>query len=125
MNYIIIAAKVIIFISIINVWFVRFNKKTTYRGGDASSMKAEFATYGLTETMVYLIGALKVLSALSLFLSIWIPSLALPAAAVMAFLMLGAIFMHFKIKDSLIKSLPAFIFLFLSLLIISYSYYEG
>jgi hypothetical protein len=86
-------------------------------------MKAEFAAYGLSEPMVYLIGALKVLSALSLILSIWIPSLALPAASVMAFLMLGAIFMHFKIKDPLIKSLPAFIFLLLSLLIMSYSYY--
>ena len=122
MNYILIGAKVIIFISIINVWFFRFNKKTLFRGGDASSMKAEFAAYGLSETMMYLVGALKVLSALALLISIWAPQLAIPAAAIMAFLMLGAIFMHFKISDPLSKSLPAFIFLLLSLLILSYSF---
>lgn len=122
MNYILIGAKVIIFISIINVWFFRFNKKTLFRGGEASSMKAEFAAYGLSETMMYLVGALKVLSALGLLLSIWAPQLAIPAAAIMAILMLGAIFMHFKINDPLSKSLPAFIFLLLSLLILSYSF---
>ena len=122
MNYILIGAKVIIFISIINVWFFRFNKKTLFRGGDASSMKAEFAAYGLSETMMYLVGTLKVLSALGLLISIWAPQLAIPAAAIMAFLMLGAIFMHFKISDPLSKSLPAFIFLLLSLLILSYSF---
>lgn len=123
MDYILIVAKVIIFISIINVWFFRFNKKTLFRGGDASSMKAEFAAYGLSETMMYLVGALKVLSALGLILSIWVPQLAIPAAAIMAILMLGAIFMHFKISDPLTKSLPAFIFLLLSLLILSYAYF--
>ncbi len=123
MDYILIVAKVIIFISIINVWFFRFNKKTLFRGGDASSMKAEFAAYGLSETMMYLVGALKVLSAFGLILSIWVPQLAIPAAAIMAILMLGAIYMHFKISDPLTKSLPAFIFLLLSLLILSYAYF--
>ena len=61
MDFIIILAKVIIFVAIINVWFFRFNKKTKYRGGDASSMKAEFANYGLPESMVYIIGGLKVI----------------------------------------------------------------
>lgn len=121
MYYVIIAAKIIIFISIINVWFFRFNKKTPYRGGEASSMKAEFASYGLSETMVYIVGALKVLSALCILLSIWVPQLAIPAASVMAILMIGAIIMHLKIKDSLMKSLPAFIFLVLSLFIVSYA----
>jgi len=36
----------------------------------------------------------------------------------MAVLMLGAITMHIKVKDSLIKSLPAFTFLVLSLILI-------
>ncbi|MEH6511670.1 DoxX family protein [Maribacter arcticus] len=123
MNFIIIFAKVIIFLAIINVWFFRFNKKTKYRGGDASSMKAEFSNYGLSESMVYIIGGLKILSALSLVISIWIPQLELPAAILMAVLMLGAITMHLKIKDSFLKSLPATIFLLLSLLIISQAYF--
>jgi hypothetical protein len=122
MDLIIIFAKVIILIAIINVWFLRFNKKTKYRGGDASSMKAEFSIYGLPESMVYIIGGLKVLSALALILSIWFPQLALPAAAVMAILMVGAIIMHLRIKDDFIKSMPALLILLLSLLIINSSY---
>ena len=122
MDYISILAKVIIFISIINVWFFRFNKKTMYRGGDASSMKEEFAAYGLSESTMYFIGALKVLSALGLIVSIWVPVLTLPSAGLMAILMVGAILMHVKIKDSLKQSMPAAIFLLLSLFIISQSY---
>ena len=123
MDYIIIISKVIIFISIINVWFFRFNKQTMYRGGDSASMKEEFATYGLSESMVYIIGALKIISAFALFISIWIPNLEVPAALTMAVLMFGAILMHIKVKDSLLKSLPATIFLLLSLLIIGQAYY--
>tara|TARA_R110002051_G_scaffold279303_1_gene340753 strand:+ start:6821 stop:7198 length:378 start_codon:yes stop_codon:yes gene_type:complete len=122
MDFIIILAKVIIFVAIINVWFFRFNKKTKYRGGDASSMKAEFANYGLPESMVYIIGGLKVISAFGLVLSIWFPQFALPAAAAMAILMVGAIIMHLRIKDDFIKSIPALLFLLLSLLIINYSF---
>lgn len=118
MEYIIIAAKVVIFISIINVWFLRFNKKTPYRGGNATNMKEEFASYGLNESMVYIIGGLKVLSALALVISIWIPQIALPAASLMALLMVGAIVMHLKIKDDLSKSVPALSFLLLSILIL-------
>ncbi|NHF60479.1 DoxX family protein [Flavobacteriaceae bacterium TP-CH-4] len=122
MEYIIIAAKVIIFISIINVWFFRFNKPTEWRGGSANSMKEEFKTYGLSETMMYLVGGLKVLSAVLLLVSIWMPSLALYGAATMAVLMLGAIGMHLKISDPIKRSLPAFIFLVLSLLILAGHY---
>jgi phosphoglycerol transferase MdoB-like AlkP superfamily enzyme len=122
MNYIIIIAKVIIFISIINVWFFRFNKKTNYRGGNATSMKEEFAIYGLSKPTVYLIGALKVISALALIISIWKPTIEVPAALIMAILMFGAILMHVKIKDSLIKSLPAAMFLLLSLFIVIQAY---
>jgi hypothetical protein len=118
MEYVIIAIKVVIFISIINVWFVRFNKPTSWRGGEASSMKEEFKAYGLSETMMYVVGGLKVLSALALLASIWVPSLTLPAAGLMAVLMAGAIAMHLKINDPLKSSFPAFSFLVLSLVLI-------
>ncbi len=118
MYYVILAAKVIIFISIINVWFFRFNKQTPYRGKDAGSMKEEFQAYGLSETMMYLVGGLKVLSALALVVSIWVPSLALPAASVMALLMFVAIIMHLKVGDAAAKSFPALTFMILSVLII-------
>ncbi len=119
-KYLIIASKLIIFISIINVWFFRFKKSTPYRGQNAGSMPEEFKTYGLSSLIMYLVGGLKIFSALLLVFSIWYPNLAVPAASVMAVLMLGAIGMHIKVNDPLKKSVPALIFLLLSVLILFY-----
>jgi len=83
-------------------------------------MKEEFAAYGLSTSVMYAVGALKVLSATLLAASIWIPILTLPAAIVMALLMLGAIGMHLKIKDPMKRSFPAFSFLVLSLVLIAF-----
>lgn len=120
MNYLIIIFKVVLFISIINVWFFRFGKSTPWRGGNAISMPDEFALYGLSENTMLAVGGIKVLCAGLLVLSIWLPILAIPAAMAMALLMLGAIGMHFKIGDPIQRSLPAFIFFILSTAIILY-----
>ncbi|MEJ2161833.1 MAG: DoxX family protein [Robiginitalea sp.] len=117
MQDLVIVAKLILFVSIINVWFFRVKRGSRWRGGDAGSMREEFKVYGLSETMMYMIGALKVMAALALVLSIWLPMLTIPGAAAMGFLMAGAIWMHLKVGDSLSKSLPAFIFLLLSVFI--------
>lgn len=116
--YIDIILKVAIFITIINVWFIRFNKPTPYRGGDAKSMKEEFEVYGISKPFMYLIGALKVILATTLLLSIWYPELSIPSALGMAVLMLGAIAMHFKANDPSIRSFPALSILIACILII-------
>ncbi|GMN10195.1 hypothetical protein MTsPCn9_13900 [Croceitalea sp. MTPC9] len=121
MEYLIIGIKILIFISIINVWFLRFNKTTPWRGSDAQSMKDEFQAYGLSTAAMYLVGGLKVISALLLIVSIWIPMLTIYAAGALAILMLGAIIMHIKVNDPLKKSFPAFSFLVLSLLLVANS----
>ena len=121
MEYVIIIIKVFIFLSIVNVWFLRFNRQTPWRGGQAASMKEEFKTYGLSETVMYTVGGLKVIAAALLLISIWVPSLTLPAAGTMAVLMAGAISMHLKVKDPLQKSFPAFTFLVLSVILILYT----
>lgn len=121
MEYLISAIKLFIFVSIFNVWFIRFNKSTSWRGGEASSMREEFKNYGLSETVMYVVGGLKVLSALALLLSIWMPVLTSPAAALMAVLMAGAIAMHIKINDPLRSSFPAFSFLVLSFILIAFN----
>jgi hypothetical protein len=120
MEIVVIIFKIIIFVSIINVWFFRFNKKTPWRAKSAGSMEEEFSTYGLSRTTMFLVGGLKVLSAILILASIWLPDLAVSAAGVMAILMLGAIVMHLKVRDTLKKSAPALFFLVLSLLIIFY-----
>lgn len=121
-NYLLIAIKAFIFISIINVWFFRFSKPTPWRGKDAGSMQDEFKAYGLSQAMMYLVGGLKVLCAIGLLASVWYPDLAMPSAIGMAVLMLGAIAMHLKVKDPLKKSFPAFSFLVLSLVVLGFEY---
>ncbi len=117
-EYLSIFLKVIIFATIFNVWFFRFNKPTRYRGGDAKSMKEEFEIYGFSNTAMYIIGAIKVILASGLLLSIWYPLLAIPMAAGMGIFMLGAIAMHFKANDPSIRSYPAFALLICCILII-------
>lgn len=114
-EYVKIAAQIVIAISIYNVWFFRFNKPTRYRGSDAQSMKDEFASYGLPDYFVWVIGFSKVTLATLLLIGIYFNSLVFPASVGMALLMVGAIAMHVKVKDDIIKSLPATIFLILSL----------
>jgi hypothetical protein len=53
-----------------------------------------------------------------LILGIWFPSLIDISAFLMGCLMIGAIGFHIKINDPLIKSLPAFIMLTLSTILI-------
>ena len=118
--YLIILVKAFIFISIVNVWFFRFGKPTSWRAENANSMKEEFNAYGLSESVMYAIGGLKVLFALGILLSIWYDNLAIPSAIGMVLLMLGAIIMHLKISDPLKKSFPALSFLILSGIIIIY-----
>ena len=122
MNWIPIAIQLVIALSIYNVWILRVNKPTSWRGGKAQNMKEEFATYGLPVWFMIFIGALKIIFATMLIAGIWLPELVRPAAVGMALLMLGAITMHFKVKDPLVKSLPSFTFLVLSLILV-YVYY--
>ena len=116
-DYFKIAAQIVIAVSIYNVWFLRFNKPTIYRGKDAQNIREEFISYGLPDALVWIVGALKVVFATMLVIGIYYQPLIFPAAVGMATLMLGAIIMHLKVKDQPIKSLPAAIFLILSLTI--------
>lgn len=107
MKYLKQILMIVVSFVVINVWLFRFNKATIYRGGEASNMIEEFAVYGLSETIVYVVGALKVLAALGLLAGLIYKKAILPSAALMAALMIGAIVMHLKVGDEAIKFLPA------------------
>jgi hypothetical protein len=117
MEYVIIAIKAIVGLSILNVWLLRGSKSTQWRGGDASSLREEFEAYGLPAWFMYTVGTLKVILAVLLLASIFYPGLEAIAAYGIAILMLGAVSMHVKIGDPIKKSFPAFTFLVLSLII--------
>lgn len=107
MNALLITVQIVIALGIVNVWLVRFRKPTAYRGGSARNMKEEFEAYGLSESSMRVIGALKLALATLLVAGIWVPSLVLPAAIGMAALMLGAVGMHVKVKDPVVRAVPA------------------
>lgn len=103
----IIVMQLVIALGIVNVWTLRLGQTTAWRGGNARTMKEEFAVYGLPMWFMGLIGFLKLLFATMLVAGIWIAPLTRPAAIGMAVLMLGAVTMHLKVKDPARKSLPA------------------
>lgn len=110
--------QVIIAIGIVNVWLLRVNKSTPYRGGEATNMAEEFEAYGLPEWMMKATGGVKLLFAALLIAGIWYTEVAVVAAVGMALLMVGAIAMHLRVKDPLQKSMPAFGMLVMSAIVV-------
>lgn len=94
-------------LGLLNVWLLRSASATSYRGGSAQSLKEEFNAYGLPEAAFYVVGTLKVGAAIALLIGIWVPTLVQPAASLVAVLMVGAVSMHVKVGDPIVKSVPA------------------
>ena len=111
-----IILKLIIGFGLLNVWLRRFNISTPYRGGDAQNMHEEFKNYGLPVNFMYLIGSFKVILAVILISSIFLnlSKIVYLGVLMLAFVMVGSILMHLKIKDPLEKSGPAILMLLMS-----------
>lgn len=99
--------QVIVGLGLLNVWLVRARSATAYRGGEAQSLREEFAVYGLPEWTFYLVGGLKIVAGVLFIVGVWVPGLVRLPAAVVAALMVGALAMHAKAKDPVSKFLPA------------------
>jgi hypothetical protein len=117
MQTIVMVFQVVVALGLLNVWLLRFNQSTAYRGGSARSMPEEFATYGLPPWLTYIVGALKIGAAIALIAGLWLPAFVFPAALLVSLLMLGALAMHLKVNDPLKKSVPALLVLVLCLVI--------
>ncbi len=114
MKILLSAVQIIVALGLVNVWVLRFGRKTSYRGGSSENLPGEFAVYGLPRWSVWFVGALK-LSCAALFVAgLWLPKAVAPAAGVLVGLMLGALLMHLKVRDPLIRSLPATLMLGMS-----------
>lgn len=106
-QYLLIALQLGVALGILNVWLLRPGRPTSFRGGGAKNLTGEFAAYGLPFWFMCVIGVLKVSLAMALIAAIWFHAVAQPAALGLGLLMLGALFMHLKVKDPIRKSLPA------------------
>jgi len=121
MDLIVMAIQIIIALAIFNVWILRYGKATSWRGGNAKNMKEEFKVYGLPSWFVGVVGSLKTLFAIMLIAGLFYPGLTNIAAMGIATLMLGALAMHFKVKDPVLKSLPSFTLMLLSVITIYFN----
>lgn len=118
MNTISLIFQIIIPLGIFNVWLLRTGKVTLYRGGNAQSLKEEFMIYGLPDWAFYVVGGLKLLAAITLLLGFFISRLIFPGALLMSALMVGALAMHLKVRDPMVKSLPASLMLLMCLVLL-------
>jgi uncharacterized membrane protein YphA (DoxX/SURF4 family) len=106
--------QVIVGVGLLNVWLLRRDSATAYRGGEAKNLKEEFATYGLPAPMFYIVGGLKIICGVLLLVGLGFRAVVLPAAAVVVVLMLGAVAMHLKVGDAVSKYVPAALMLAMS-----------
>ena len=109
----------IVSIVVLSAWSFQLNRPSVFRGGTSSNMSEEFAAYGLTDSIMIIVGIFKVTLAILLLIGgLKFPKLIKPAAAGMALFMLGAVYFHVSIGDGIIPTLPSALML-LSCLILT------
>ena len=113
-----IICQIVIALGIFNVWVLRRDRATAYRPAGAENLRDEFARYGFPDWVRKSVGTAKLSLAGLLLLGIFFPQVAAPAAAGMALLMISAIGAHVRVRDPLAKSVPAFVLLLLSTVVV-------
>ena len=114
LNTIASVLQILVGLGLLNVWLLRRQSATASRGGSAKNLKDEFAAYGLPAPMFYIVGGLKIICGVLLLVGLAYPPVVLPAAAVVAVLMVGAVAMHLKVGDPVTKYVPATLMLAMS-----------
>ena len=106
-----ILAQLIVSISVISVWVFRYD-----------NIVLEFKQYDISNLLRNIVDASKISLATILILGIWYTELLVVSSLLMAFLMICAQFYHIKVKNPLIKYVPSFLLLVLSLFIAAVNY---
>lgn len=104
-------SQIVIAISVINVWVFRFD-----------NIVKEFKQYGLSDTLRNIVGAFKISLSTLLLVGIFYEDVILVSSLLMAFLMICAQIAHIKARNPLMKYVPSFILLLLSLLVAGVNY---
>lgn len=115
MDMLVQALQIVIAVAVAIVWLVRPNTPSPFRGGSATTIREEFVVYGLPDWSFGAVRAAKLACAALLVVGFAVPSLTPIGAFGMAAFMVGAVAMHVKVRDPLMKSLPAAALLVLSL----------
>ena len=104
-------SQIIIAVSVINVWVFRFD-----------NIVKEFEQYGLSDIIRNIVGATKISLSTLLIVGVFYNEVVLASSLSMAFLMVCAQIAHIKVKNPLIKYVPSFILLILSLFVAGVNY---
>ena len=111
MEILVITSQIIIAVSILIVWVFRFD-----------NIVVEFKQYGLSDLVRSLVGASKIALATLLLVGIFYKEVVFISALMMAFLMICAQIAHIKVRNPLIKYIPSFLLLILSLFVAAVDY---
>jgi hypothetical protein len=103
-------AQLIVAVSVVFVWVFRY-----------FNVVREFKEFGLSDLTRNAVGATKIALSTILALGVWYSLPIQEAAWAMGALMLCAQFFHFKVRNSIIKFLPSFFLLLLSVYIATQS----
>ncbi len=99
-------AQLVIALSICYVWIIRYD-----------NIVKEFKQYGIPDLLRNFVGASKIALSTLLVTGIWYPELVLIPSLLMAGLMICAQIAHIRAKNPIIKYVPSFILLVLSLFV--------
>ena len=83
----------------------------------SQKMKDEFSRWGVQKYRI-LISCVQLLSGFSLLLSFFYPFLVIYCSSIFLIMMMGAIFVRIRVKDSFLDTLPALLYFFLNTIII-------
>jgi hypothetical protein len=92
--------QIAVAVSVVYVWVFRLE-----------NVNKEFKLFGLDDLLRNSIGASKIVLSTFLIVGIWCQSFVFLPAILMAVLMVGAQYYHFKIRDPFIKYLPSLVLL--------------
>ncbi|MEC8546958.1 MAG: DoxX family protein [Bacteroidota bacterium] len=100
--------SLLISITVISAWTIRFNLPSVFRGGEAENMLEEFTLYGLSNSTMIIVGVTKVIISILLVLGAFkFKPLVKPSAGIMAIFMIGAVYFHFSVGDGFIPTIPS------------------
>ena len=103
--------QIIVAVSVLYIWIFRYD-----------NIVLEFKHYGYSDVIRNFVGASKISISVILILGIWYQEFVIYASLLMAFFMFCAQLSHLKVKNPLLKFVPSFVFLLMSLFIASNKY---
>ena len=111
MDFLSLIFQIIVSVSVLYIWIFRYD-----------NIVLEFKHYGYSDVFRNFVGASKISISVILILGIWYQEFVIYASLSMAFFMFCAQLSHLKVKNPLLKFVPSFVFLLMSLFIASNKY---